>query len=69
MLWTVFEVFTRVGLLSWFRNIAQSVHDTRAQELELIKLGGSLLLQLIFAESTRLRTVGIFFKVVDSFTF
>lgn len=66
MFWTVFEVFTRAGLLSRVRDIAQSAHDTRAQESESIKLGDSPLLQSIFAESTRLRTVGILFRVLVS---
>lgn len=61
--WTVFDVFSRAGLLSRVRDIAQSARDTRAQESESIKLNGSPLLQSIFAESTRLRTVGIVVRV------
>lgn len=61
MFWTVFEVFIRPGLLSRVREIAQSVCDTRAEE---VKLGGSPLLQSIFAEVMRLRIVGILSRVV-----
>lgn len=64
MFWTVFEVFIRPGLLSRVREIAQSVCDTRAEESESVKLGGSPLLQSIFAEVMRLRIVGILSRVV-----
>ena len=57
--WTIFEVFTRPGLLSRVRGIARLAHDTRAHESESVKLGSNPLLQSIFAEVTRLRVAGI----------
>lgn len=62
--WATFEVFTRPDLLSRVRDIAQSAHDTSAQESESVKLGSNPLLQSIFAEVTRLRVVGMIVRVI-----
>lgn len=67
--WTVFEVFTRLGLLSHVRETARSAHDTKAQESEAVKLGSNPFLQSIFAEVVRLRVVGIIPRVVTGGNF
>ncbi|MCJ1468018.1 hypothetical protein MMC07_006644 [Pseudocyphellaria aurata] len=61
--WTVFEVFSRPSLLSRVRDIAQSAHDTRAQQSESIQLDKNPLLQSVFAETTRLRVPSVMPKV------
>ena len=59
VLWAVFEVFKRPALLTRVRSVVQAAYDLRHQESESVILGRNPLLQSIFAETTRLRVVGI----------
>lgn len=57
--WTTFEVFARPHLLSRVRDTARSAYETRSESSESLRLGNNPLLQSIFAETTRVRVVGM----------